>query len=217
MDTTPVPEPKSRRFTIVGTIAAIVLLAGGIGAYFALRPSLPSVIPIPSINGGLAFEVPVATFLLIAAGATTPDRLAEKRPYIIIGAFVFGMLLTPPDVVSQVMLALPMWALFELGLLASRYLLKERAGEGGENAGTDGGSARRHAPAGFSGREAAVAQALVAESGDYRPMTDEEMEAELEEIDALEEDETNANDADDDPVAPTKGERPGSDRDSTDS
>ena len=75
---------------------------------------------------GLAFEVPVATFLLIAAGATTPDRLAEKRPYIIIGAFVFGMLLTPPDVISQSLLAVPMWILFELGLIMSRIFLKKQ-------------------------------------------------------------------------------------------
>ena len=75
---------------------------------------------------GLAFEVPVATFLLIAAGATTPDRLAKKRPYIIIGAFVFGMLLTPPDVISQSLLAVPMWILFELGLIMSRFFLKDK-------------------------------------------------------------------------------------------
>lgn len=75
---------------------------------------------------GLAFEVPVATFLLIAAGATTPDKLAEKRPYIIIAAFVFGMLLTPPDVISQSLLAVPMWFLFELGLFMSRIFLKDR-------------------------------------------------------------------------------------------
>ncbi len=75
---------------------------------------------------GLAFEVPVATFLLIAAGATTPDKLAEKRPYIIIGAFVFGMLLTPPDVISQSLLAVPMWLLFEVGLIMSRIFLKDK-------------------------------------------------------------------------------------------
>lgn len=75
---------------------------------------------------GIAFEVPVATFLLVAAGATTPDRLAEKRPYIIIGAFVFGMLLTPPDILSQLLLAVPVWLLFELGLIMSRFFLKKR-------------------------------------------------------------------------------------------
>jgi len=78
---------------------------------------------------GLAFEVPVATFLLIAAGATTPDKLAKKRPYIIIGAFVFGMLLTPPDVISQSLLAIPMWFLFEIGLIMSRIFLKDKIAE----------------------------------------------------------------------------------------
>jgi len=75
---------------------------------------------------GLAFEIPVATFLLIAAGATTPARLATKRPYIVVGAFVFGMLITPPDVISQTLLALPMLLLFEAGLIMARIFLKER-------------------------------------------------------------------------------------------
>ncbi|MBE9567208.1 MAG: twin-arginine translocase subunit TatC [Proteobacteria bacterium] len=78
---------------------------------------------------GIAFEVPVATFLLIASGVTTVSKLATKRPYIIIGAFVVGMLLTPPDVISQSLLAIPIWLLFELGLIASRIFLKEKAGE----------------------------------------------------------------------------------------
>ena len=75
---------------------------------------------------GIAFEVPVATFLLIAAGVTSVDKLAEKRPYIIIGAFVVGMMLTPPDVISQSLLAVPIWLLFELGLIASRLFLKAK-------------------------------------------------------------------------------------------
>jgi len=76
---------------------------------------------------GIAFEVPVATFLLVAAGITTPDKLAAKRPYIIIGAFVIGMVLTPPDVISQSLLAVPIWLLFELGLFMSRLFLKDKA------------------------------------------------------------------------------------------
>jgi len=75
---------------------------------------------------GIAFEVPVATFILIAAGITSADKLADKRPYIIIGAFVIGMVLTPPDVISQSLLAIPIWLLFELGLLMSRIFLKEK-------------------------------------------------------------------------------------------
>ena len=70
---------------------------------------------------GLAFEVPIATILLITTGITTTEALAEKRTYIIVGAFAVGMLLTPPDVVSQVLLALPIWLLFESGLYLSKY------------------------------------------------------------------------------------------------
>lgn len=77
---------------------------------------------------GVAFEVPIATLILIWTGASTVESLAEKRPYIIVGAFVIGMLLTPPDVISQTLLALPVWLLFELGLFCSRWLPKREAG-----------------------------------------------------------------------------------------
>ena len=76
---------------------------------------------------GVAFEVPVATVLLVLAGVLTPDALVAKRPYIIVGAFVIGMLLTPPDVISQTLLAVPMWLLFELGVFVSRLLLRRKA------------------------------------------------------------------------------------------
>src|SRR5690554_533958 len=69
---------------------------------------------------GIAFEIPVATVLLILAGITTPDSLAKKRPYVLVGCFILGMLLTPPDVFSQVLLAVPMWVLFEAGILVGR-------------------------------------------------------------------------------------------------
>ena len=84
---------------------------------------------------GLAFEIPVATFLLIAAGATTPSRLATKRPYIIVSAFVIGMLITPPDVISQTLLAVPMLFLFEAGLIMARIFLKERIAQTEADAG----------------------------------------------------------------------------------
>ncbi|VAW68808.1 Twin-arginine translocation protein TatC [hydrothermal vent metagenome] len=74
---------------------------------------------------GIAFEVPIATILLVLGGVTTPQSLAEKRPYIVVGAFIFGMLLTPPDPASQVMLAVPMWILFEIGLIFARLLKKK--------------------------------------------------------------------------------------------
>lgn len=70
---------------------------------------------------GLSFEIPIAILLLIWSGSVTRQALAEKRPYIIVGAFVLGMLLTPPDVLSQTLLAIPMWLLFEAGLWLSRF------------------------------------------------------------------------------------------------
>lgn len=75
---------------------------------------------------GVAFEVPVATVILVLIGIVTPEALAAKRPYVIVGAFVVGMLLTPPDVISQTLLAVPMWLLFEIGIFVSRLLLRRR-------------------------------------------------------------------------------------------
>lgn len=71
---------------------------------------------------GLAFEIPIATVLMIWAGITTPKALAQKRPYIIVACFVVGMLLTPPDVISQALLAIPMWFLFEFGIFFGRFI-----------------------------------------------------------------------------------------------
>ena len=69
---------------------------------------------------GVAFEIPIATFLLVKSGIVKKDLLIKSRPYLIILFFVIGMLLTPPDIFSQLFLAIPMWVLFELGLLISR-------------------------------------------------------------------------------------------------
>ena len=70
---------------------------------------------------GVAFEVPIATILLIMFGATTPERLKKNRAYIIIGSFALGMVLTPPDVISQVLIAIPIWLLFEAGLFFAPF------------------------------------------------------------------------------------------------
>lgn len=74
---------------------------------------------------GLAFEIPIATVILIWAGVTTPQSLAQKRGYVVVGCFVIGMLLTPPDVISQSLLALPMWLLFEIGILFGRLVHRQ--------------------------------------------------------------------------------------------
>jgi sec-independent protein translocase protein TatC len=129
----------------VPLLASSVLLfyAGAAFAYFAVFPLIfgffTSVAPeditiMTDINSyldfvlklffafGLAFEIPIAAVLLIWSGITTPAALASKRPYIILGCFVFGMLLTPPDIISQSLLAIPMWLLFEVGVYFGRVL-----------------------------------------------------------------------------------------------
>jgi sec-independent protein translocase protein TatC len=78
---------------------------------------------------GITFEVPIATIILVATGLVTAEKLAQARPYVIVGAFALGMLLTPPDVISQTLLALPMWVLYELGIIFSRILIAEKPAE----------------------------------------------------------------------------------------
>jgi sec-independent protein translocase protein TatC len=72
---------------------------------------------------GITFEVPIATIILVATGITTVKKLTAWRGYIVVGAFALGMVLTPPDVISQTLLAVPMWLLFELGVLMARILV----------------------------------------------------------------------------------------------
>jgi len=115
---------------------------------------------------GLAFEVPIATIILVAIGFTTPDKLAQKRPYIIVSAFIFGMLLTPPDVISQVLLAIPIWVLFEAGVIASRIIFKDRLLEAEDNLDDDDDDD------------------IATEGSDYQPLSDEEMNTELDGIEA---------------------------------
>jgi sec-independent protein translocase protein TatC len=154
---------------------------------------------------GVAFEIPIATILLVASGVITPDALASKRPYVIVGAFVVGMLLTPPDVISQTLLAVPMWLLFEVGILFSRLLLRQRApgeapepdadapgpgsspGPSGVAAGQPRGPAPSAPPRGSDlvvGRE--INGGGLDDPDRWRPLTDEEMEEELDLMDAKE-------------------------------
>ena len=73
---------------------------------------------------GVCFQVPIFTIVLVWTGFTSPEELRDKRPYVIVFAFIIGMLLTPPDAISQTLLAVPMWLLFEVGLLCSRFFVK---------------------------------------------------------------------------------------------
>ena len=111
---------------------------------------------------GAAFEVPIFTILLVWTGVATQASLREKRPYIIVGAFVIGMLLTPPDIISQTLLAVPVWLLFELGVYFSGWFIKQK-----ENISEETGSSTAAA---------------------YKPMSDDEMDAELDRMEKEEKD-----------------------------
>ena len=75
---------------------------------------------------GIAFEIPVATVLLAMTGLTSAASMARKRPYVIVGCFIVAMLLTPPDVISQIMLAVPAWLLFEVGIILAKLVEKRK-------------------------------------------------------------------------------------------
>jgi len=81
---------------------------------------------------GIAFEIPIAIILLVWTGATSAQSLRQKRPYVIVAAFVVGMMLTPPDMISQTLLAIPMCLLFELGVLLSRFYVPRASSESQE-------------------------------------------------------------------------------------
>lgn len=123
---------------------SILLFYGGMAfAYFAVFPVIFALFAVAGPDGvaytpdisqflstalklffafGIAFQIPVATTVLVRGRIVEAQSLSEKRPYIIVGCFVIGMLLTPPDPVSQCMMALPMWILFEIGLILGRIL-----------------------------------------------------------------------------------------------
>ncbi len=140
---------KEQRIAVPLLLSSIVLFYAGLAfAYYVVFPLVfeffASITPAgvaytPDISRfldtalklfmafGIAFEIPVATVLLIAAGAVSAESLAQKRPYVFLGCFVLGMLLTPPDIISQCLLAVPMWLLFESGLWFSRFFVRPEA------------------------------------------------------------------------------------------
>ncbi len=145
---------KEKRFAFPLLATSVLLFYSGIAfVYFVLFPlafpflvgflpeefqSLPDITPyvsfvmMISIVFGLAFEVPVATVLLVWAGITTPEKMAKARPYVFLAAFVIGMFLTPPDIISQTLLAIPVYLLYEAGIVMSR-LFTSRRSEGEED------------------------------------------------------------------------------------
>lgn len=139
---------KERRFAIPLLASSIMLFYAGLAfAYYVVFPLIfgfvssftpeiveykpdmaeyVSFVMMVVLVFGLAFETPIATVLTVWTGLTTPEKLGKARPYVFLGAFVVGMLLTPPDVISQIVLAVPVYLLYELGIIMSK-LFKPRA------------------------------------------------------------------------------------------
>ena len=148
---------KEKHFAVPLLASSILLFYAGVAfAYFVVFPLVfgfftavtpPGVEMMTDISSyldfittivlafGIAFEVPVATVLIVWTGLTTPDKLGKARPYVFLTAFVVGMLLTPPDIISQTLLAVPVYLLYEVGILMSRLIAKksENDTEPGEN------------------------------------------------------------------------------------
>jgi sec-independent protein translocase protein TatC len=187
-------------------VSSIILFYSGMAfAYYVVFPLIFGFISAISIDGvsnmpdiksyldfvlvlffafGAAFEVPIATVILVATGITTPEKLVEKRAYIIVAAFVLGMFLTPPDVISQIMLAIPMWMLFEVGIIASRMVVKRRIQREKDIAAED---ARND--------ENGDSQDNDSENDEFQDLSEEQMDAELDKA-IEEEDDITANKSD---------------------
>ncbi len=115
-------------FVVFPLMFAFFTTTGPVGV--AVMPDISSYLEIVLklfFAFGVAFEIPIATLLLIMSGITTVESLQAKRPYIVVGCFIIGMLLTPPDVISQTLLAVPMWMLFEAGVFFGRFVQKRAA------------------------------------------------------------------------------------------
>ena len=185
------------------------------GFFFAIAPDVVNV--TPDINSylnftikmffafGICFEVPIATILLCWTGMTSPDKLAEKRRYFIVGVLIVSMLMTPPDVISQLLLGIPMWLLFEAGIFFARRIVPKRdtdeddedeehsimpdeAAGAATTTTTVTGAAGHDAPAETSDDEEEFEEP-------YVEPTDEEIEAEF---DRIEEEEESDDEEDDD-------------------
>ncbi|MCU7833977.1 MAG: twin-arginine translocase subunit TatC [gamma proteobacterium symbiont of Taylorina sp.] len=140
---------------------------------------------------GLAFEVPIVTIVLTLTGVTNADKLAEKRPYVIVGSFVIGMLLTPPDIISQTLLAIPVWLLFELGIIFSRIIgnrkTREEEEEEEDEKNNDDSSTKKDKSSSSENTTSTEKKEPDVDEPRYKAMTDEEMEAELDAIEQEEE------------------------------
>lgn len=194
-----------RRMAVPILVSSVALFYSGMAfAYYAVFPLIfkffASTTPVgvafsPDISKyldfvltiffafGAAFEVPIATIVLVWMGVTTPAQLRKMRPYIIVGAFAVGAVLTPPDAVSQSMLALPMWALFELGVVFSRFYQPRERRDDDED--EDASSPASESTSTAVATPPAAGATATEPDSDYKPMSDEEMEQELDRLSKL--------------------------------
>ena len=150
---------KEKRFAMPLLASSILLFYMGIAfAYFVVFPLMFNFFTAVAPEGvevqtdisqfldfittivfafGIAFEVPVATVLIVWTGLTSPEKLAKARPYVFLGAFIMGMFLTPPDIISQTLLAVPVYILYELGILMSKVFVIRDTEPEDEAAATD--------------------------------------------------------------------------------
>ena len=139
---------REKRFAIPLVVSSIVLFYAGVAfAYFVVFPLMFAFLTTTAPTGvqvmtditnyldfvlllffafGIAFEMPVATVLLAATGLVRVETMTKNRGYVILGIFVIAAFLTPPDALSQTAMALPMWFLYEIGIILSRILLREK-------------------------------------------------------------------------------------------
>jgi sec-independent protein translocase protein TatC len=151
---------QEKRFAMPLLASSIVLFYAGVAfAYFVVFPLMFGFFTAVAPDGvevmtdiaayldfismivlafGIAFEVPVATVLIVWTGLTTPAKLAKARPYVFLLAFVMGMFLTPPDIISQTLLAVPVYLLYELGIVMSRFFVPNRDNSGDSDSETAG-------------------------------------------------------------------------------
>jgi sec-independent protein translocase protein TatC len=169
-----------KRYIVPLVVASLVLFACGMAfAYFLVFPVVfgfivgiaPDGVAVMTDIGkyldfvitmfmafGITFEVPIVVIALALMGLVKIETFKEARPYVIVGAFVIGAIFTPPDVISQIMLAVPLWLLYELGVIIAGWLVRNRSTE----------------------------EAAEPEPEPYKPLTEEELDAELDRIEASE-------------------------------
>ncbi len=197
-----------KRLAMPLLISSIILFyVGMLFAYYVVFPLVFAFLSA-STPDGVAMMTDITAYLVVATGITTPADLVRVRPYVIVAAFVIGMLLTPPDVISQTLLAVPMWLLFELGVIFSKILIRRDETEDESSGETGSASAAQSAPApknpsGGSGGQTGASPAPTRPTGPtievgrdldphfdeadrWRPLSESEMEAELDLIEAEE-------------------------------